>query len=99
MPRNTKGIGRTGSKHKNNAVADPDAQSTINEGVRGPPSNPVPQKTATAVDKVAAQTGPAPSVEDSFGDFSWLGAGIGQLRACRAHIHATRTPPGTASSR
>ena len=59
MPRNTKGIGRTGSKHKNNAVADPDTQSTISEGVSGPPSNPVPQKTATAVDKVAAQTGPA----------------------------------------
>lgn len=74
MPRNTKGIGRTGSKHKNNAVADPDAQSTISEGVSGPPSNPVPQKTATAVDKVAAQTGPAPSVEDPVGDFSWLGA-------------------------
>ena len=50
MPRNTKGIGRTGSKHKKKAVADPDAQSTISEGVSGPPSNPVPQKTATAVD-------------------------------------------------
>ena len=75
MPRNTKGIGRTGSKHKNNAVADPDAQSTISEGVSGPPSNPVPQKTATAVDKVAAQTGPAPSVEDPVGDFSWLDVG------------------------
>ena len=59
MPRNTKGIGRTGITHKNNAVADPDAQSTISEGVSGPTSNPVPRKTTTAVDKVAAQSGPA----------------------------------------
>ena len=58
MPRYTKGIGRTGSKHTNNAAADPDAQSTRSEGVSVLPSNPVPQKTATAVDKVAAQSGP-----------------------------------------
>jgi len=59
MPRATKGIGRTGSKHKKKAAAGPEAQSTISEGVSGPPSNPVPQKTATAVDQVAAQAGPA----------------------------------------
>ena len=74
MPRNTKGISRTGSKHKKKAVADPDVQSTISEAVSGPPSNPVPQKTATAVDKVAAQSGPAPSVEDLVDDFGRLGA-------------------------
>jgi hypothetical protein len=59
MPRGTSGIGRTGSKHKKKAAAGPEAQSTISEGVSGPPSNPVPQKTATTVDQVAAQAGPA----------------------------------------
>ena len=57
MPRATKGIGRTGSKHKKKPVGSPESQTKISEGVGGPPSSPVPQETATAVDKVAAQSG------------------------------------------
>ena len=64
MPRATKGIGRTGSKHKKKVVGGPEAQSKISEGLGAPPSTPVPQETATAVDQVAAQAGPAPSVEE-----------------------------------
>ena len=41
-----------------------EAQSKISEGLGAPPSTPVPQETATAVDQVAAQAGPAPSVEE-----------------------------------
>ena len=64
MPRNAKGLGRTGRKHKKKAAAGPKAQSKISSGEGGPPSSPVPQETATAIDKVAAQSSPAPSVED-----------------------------------
>ena len=64
MPRAVKGIGRTGSKHKKKAVGGPEAQPKISEGLGAPPSTPVPQETATAVDQVAAQAGPAPSVEE-----------------------------------
>ena len=64
MPRNAKGLGRTGRKHKNKAAGGPKAQSKISSGEGGPPSSPVPQETATAIDKVAAQSSPAPSVED-----------------------------------
>ena len=59
MPRGVKGIGRTGSKHKKKATGGPEAQSKISEGLGAPPSTPVPQETATAVDQVAAQAGPA----------------------------------------
>ena len=59
MPRAVNGIGRTGSKHKKKAAGGPEAQSKISEGLGGPPSTPVPQETATAVDQVAAQAGPA----------------------------------------
>ena len=64
MPRNAKGLGRTGRKHKKKAAAGPKAQSKISSGEGGPPSSPVPQETATTIDKVAAQSSPAPSVED-----------------------------------
>ena len=64
MPRNAKGLGRTGRKHKKKAAGGPKAQSKISSGEGGPPSSPVPQETATAIDKVAAQSSPAPSVED-----------------------------------
>ena len=64
MPRNAKGLGRTGRKHKEKAAAGPKAQSKISSGEGGPPSSPVPQETATTIDKVAAQLSPAPSVED-----------------------------------
>ena len=64
MPRNAKGLGRTGRKHKEKAAAGPKAQSKISSGEGGPPSSPVPQETATTIDKVAAQSSPAPSVED-----------------------------------
>ena len=64
MPRNAKGLGRTGRKHKKKAAGGPKAQSKISSGEGGPPSSPVPQETATTIDKVAAQSSPAPSVED-----------------------------------
>ena len=64
MPRNAKGLGRTGRKHKKKAAGGPKAQSKISSGEGGPPSSPVPQETATTIDKVAAKSSPAPSVED-----------------------------------
>ena len=101
MPRAVNGIGRTGRKHKKKAVGGPEAQPKISEGLGAPPSTPVPQETATAVDQVAAQAGPAQAQRpawkrvwsNAFAVFAIL------IHLSRAHIHAMRTLRGTASRR
>ena len=57
MPRNSKGIGWTGSKHKKPAKVDLQRQPKSNEGVSGPLFTPELQGTTNHVEEKVDETG------------------------------------------